>query len=171
MFDDHIERELLVYISEADRKHFFPLGHPYNDRRPLGAIKKGRQRLGDEPTHDDVKIDANHPELLRIQVLSSHDSTVAVFSPSHQAQMDKVLAEVERAGESGDIDAALMLMQNVDSLDAAREKLLNTGKADPSADPNNKKLRVCDVCGSYLSVYDSDKRLADHFLGMSFHSH
>ena len=84
--------------------------------------------------------------------------------------MDKVLAEVERAGESGDIDAALMLMQNVDSLDAAREKLLNTGKADPSADPNNKKLRVCDVCGSYLSVYDSDKRLADHFLGMSFHS-
>lgn len=79
--------------------------------------------------------------------------------------MDKVLSEVERAGENGDIDAALMLMQNVDNLDAAREKLLSTGRADPSADPNNKKLRVCDVCGSYLSVYDSDKRLADHFLG------
>lgn len=79
--------------------------------------------------------------------------------------MDKVLAEVERAGENGDIDTALMLMQNVDNLDAAREKLLSTGRADPANDPNNKKLRVCDVCGSYLSVFDSDKRLADHFLG------
>ena len=29
----------------------------------------------------------------------------------------------------------------------------------------NKKLRVCDVCGSFLSILDSDKRLADHFLG------
>lgn len=26
-------------------------------------------------------------------------------------------------------------------------------------------VRVCDVCGSLLSVFDSDKRLADHFLG------
>ena len=29
----------------------------------------------------------------------------------------------------------------------------------------NKKLRVCDVCGSFLSILDSDKRLADHFMG------
>jgi hypothetical protein len=29
----------------------------------------------------------------------------------------------------------------------------------------NKKLRVCDVCGSFLSIMDSDKRLADHFMG------
>jgi hypothetical protein len=26
-------------------------------------------------------------------------------------------------------------------------------------------LRVCDVCGAYLSVLDSDRRLADHFGG------
>jgi RNA-binding protein Luc7-like 2 len=29
----------------------------------------------------------------------------------------------------------------------------------------NKKLRVCDICGSFLSILDSDKRLADHFMG------
>lgn len=26
-------------------------------------------------------------------------------------------------------------------------------------------MRVCDVCGAYLSVLDSDRRLADHFGG------
>ncbi|TFJ84155.1 hypothetical protein NSK_004627 [Nannochloropsis salina CCMP1776] len=31
-----------------------------------------------------------------------------------------------------------------------------------SADPN-ARLRVCDVCGAFLSITDNDKRLADHF--------
>ncbi|KAL6988758.1 hypothetical protein U1Q18_014511 [Sarracenia purpurea var. burkii] len=29
----------------------------------------------------------------------------------------------------------------------------------------DQKLRVCDICGAFLSVYDSDRRLADHFGG------
>lgn len=29
----------------------------------------------------------------------------------------------------------------------------------------NQKLRVCDVCGAFLSIFDSDRRLADHFGG------
>jgi hypothetical protein len=29
----------------------------------------------------------------------------------------------------------------------------------------DQKLRVCDICGAFLSIYDSDRRLADHFGG------
>lgn len=29
----------------------------------------------------------------------------------------------------------------------------------------NQKLRVCTVCGAFLSIFDSDRRLADHFSG------
>jgi hypothetical protein len=29
----------------------------------------------------------------------------------------------------------------------------------------HQKLRVCDICGAYLSMLDSDRRLADHFGG------
>ncbi|KAE8888938.1 hypothetical protein PF005_g19192 [Phytophthora fragariae] len=29
----------------------------------------------------------------------------------------------------------------------------------------NQKLRVCDVCGAFLSIFDSERRLADHFGG------
>jgi hypothetical protein len=31
--------------------------------------------------------------------------------------------------------------------------------------PQQQKLRVCDICSAYLSIYDSDRRLADHFGG------
>lgn len=37
---------------------------------------------------------------------------------------------------------------------------------NPLASTNvNQKLRVCDVCGAFLSIFDSDRRLADHFGG------
>lgn len=36
---------------------------------------------------------------------------------------------------------------------------------DTSGASGHQKLRVCDVCGAYLSVLDSDRRLADHFGG------
>ena len=31
----------------------------------------------------------------------------------------------------------------------------------------NQKLRVCEVCGAFLSISDNDRRLADHFGGES----
>lgn len=36
---------------------------------------------------------------------------------------------------------------------------------DTSGASGHQKLRVCEVCGAYLSVLDSDRRLADHFGG------
>eukprot|EP01089_Gocevia_fonbrunei_P019814 TRINITY_DN7136_c0_g1_i1.p1 TRINITY_DN7136_c0_g1~~TRINITY_DN7136_c0_g1_i1.p1 ORF type:complete len:167 (+),score=45.85 TRINITY_DN7136_c0_g1_i1:210-710(+) len=35
----------------------------------------------------------------------------------------------------------------------------------PTGTQQQQKLRVCDVCGAFLSIYDSDRRLADHFGG------
>ena len=37
--------------------------------------------------------------------------------------------------------------------------------SDSSGASGHQKLRVCDVCGAYLSILDSDRRLADHFGG------
>jgi len=34
-----------------------------------------------------------------------------------------------------------------------------------SSSSQQQKLRVCDICGAFLSIYDSDRRLADHFGG------
>uniref|UniRef100_A0A804IQ89 Uncharacterized protein n=3 Tax=Musa acuminata TaxID=4641 RepID=A0A804IQ89_MUSAM len=49
------------------------------------------------------------------------------------------------------------------------------GRQEPVIEPSkysavdvritDQKLRVCDICGAFLSVYDNDRRLADHFGG------
>ena len=36
---------------------------------------------------------------------------------------------------------------------------------ETSGASGHQKLRVCDICGAYLSILDSDRRLADHFGG------
>lgn len=44
------------------------------------------------------------------------------------------------------------------------QRLSETGGAS-----GHQKLRVCETCGAYLSVLDSDRRLADHFGGKVSH--
>lgn len=46
--------------------------------------------------------------------------------------------------------------------DKERELQLLTENSGASG---HQKLRVCEICGAYLSILDSDKRLADHFGG------
>ncbi|KAG6483157.1 hypothetical protein ZIOFF_059797 [Zingiber officinale] len=42
----------------------------------------------------------------------------------------------------------------------------SVGSLVPGKAPlTDQKLRVCDICGAFLSVYDNDRRLADHFGG------
>jgi transcription initiation factor IIE alpha subunit len=35
----------------------------------------------------------------------------------------------------------------------------------PPGSQQQQKLRVCEACGSFLSIFDNDRRLADHFGG------
>ena len=37
--------------------------------------------------------------------------------------------------------------------------------AIPRHAAQQQKLRACEVCGAFLSMYDNDRRLADHFGG------
>lgn len=92
------------------------------------------------------------------------------FAPDARTQemiKDK-LKKAEELGEEGRVDEAQRFMEEADAL----KKLV---RAEPVTDPakqaaldvriTDQKLRVCDICGAFLSVYDSDRRLADHFGG------
>lgn len=37
--------------------------------------------------------------------------------------------------------------------------------AVPATQNQQQKLRVCEICAAFLSLYDNDRRLADHFGG------
>jgi len=51
----------------------------------------------------------------------------------------------------------------IDDFSVAQRELQQL--TDTSGASGHQKLRVCDICGAYLSVLDSDRRLADHFGG------
>eukprot|EP01038_Epipyxis_sp_PR26KG_P007236 gene7236-9867_t len=136
-FDSILEKEFSSKINEADR-----------------VIKRARGKLEEESSNDLSNPDLN-PDIIRIH-----------------AEISKVIADAEEAVDMGDIDGAQELILNkYDDLLKEKAGVLNR-LAEQKKDlmkrtgaDTYKKLRVCDVCGSYLSIFDSDKRLQDHFMG------
>ncbi|KND02354.1 uncharacterized protein SPPG_02824 [Spizellomyces punctatus DAOM BR117] len=75
--------------------------------------------------------------------------------------------QVETLGEEGKVAESMEVMNKVEDLqklkaDKERELKQITGSEGNS---QQQKLRVCEVCSAYLSIFDSDRRLADHFGG------
>ncbi|KAI8910580.1 LUC7-domain-containing protein [Powellomyces hirtus] len=75
--------------------------------------------------------------------------------------------QVESLGEEGKVSESMEVMNKVEDLqrlkgDKDRELKQMTGAEGNS---QQQKLRVCEVCSAYLSIFDSDRRLADHFGG------
>ncbi|KAL5532574.1 LUC7 [Sanghuangporus sanghuang] len=75
--------------------------------------------------------------------------------------------KIEQLGEQGKVEESMREMAAIEALKsekADKERELQQ-LTDTSGASGHQKLRVCDVCGAYLSVLDSDRRLADHFGG------
>ncbi|CAN1186999.1 Putative RNA-binding protein Luc7-like 1 [Linum perenne] len=94
---------------------------------------------------------------------------VAAPDPRTQEMINEKLKKAEDLGEKGMVDEAQKALEEAEAL----KKL--PARQDPAVDSSkytavdvritDQKLRVCDICGAFLSVYDSDRRLADHFGG------
>jgi hypothetical protein len=86
-----------------------------------------------------------------------------------QEMINEKLKKAEDLGEQGMVDEAQKALQEAEALKKLiprQEPVLDSSKYT-AADVRitDQKLRVCDICGAFLSVYDSDRRLADHFGG------
>ncbi|XVF41464.1 hypothetical protein PTKIN_Ptkin01aG0281900 [Pterospermum kingtungense] len=86
-----------------------------------------------------------------------------------QEMINEKLKKAEDLGEKGMVDEAQKALEEAEALKklpARPEPILDSSKYT-AADVRitDQKLRVCDICGAFLSVYDSDRRLADHFGG------
>uniref|UniRef100_A0A0E0P3S3 RNA-binding protein Luc7-like 2 n=1 Tax=Oryza rufipogon TaxID=4529 RepID=A0A0E0P3S3_ORYRU len=86
-----------------------------------------------------------------------------------QEMINEKIKKAEELGEQGMVDEAQKVMEEAEAL----KKL--AARREPTSDPTkytaadvritDQKLRLCDICGAFLSVYDNDRRLADHFGG------
>ncbi|RIB21179.1 hypothetical protein C2G38_1962845 [Gigaspora rosea] len=82
-------------------------------------------------------------------------------------EISEMTKEVEVLGEEGKVTESMKLLQDVEAKKAAKlekEKELKNS-AEGGGPSQQQKLRVCEVCSAYLSIFDSDRRLADHFGG------
>ncbi|KAG9160180.1 hypothetical protein Leryth_024462 [Lithospermum erythrorhizon] len=89
--------------------------------------------------------------------------------PRIQELINEKLKKAEDLGEQGMVDEAQKALEEAEALKklpARQEPATDTVKYT-AADVRitDQKLRVCDICGAFLSVYDNDRRLADHFGG------
>ncbi|XWS65198.1 hypothetical protein CRYUN_Cryun05aG0071800 [Craigia yunnanensis] len=94
---------------------------------------------------------------------------VAAPDPRTQEMINEKLKKAEDLGEKGMVDEAQKALEEAEALKKLpprQEPVLDSSKYT-AADVRitDQKLRVCDICGAFLSVYDSDRRLADHFGG------
>ncbi|KAL2555452.1 LUC7 related protein [Forsythia ovata] len=119
----------------------------------LDAFNKDRASLPLPPT--------NPPQLAPLPP--------AAPDPRIQEMINEKLKKAEDLGDQGMIDEAQKVLEEAEALKklpARQEPVLDSSKYT-AADVRitDQKLRVCDICGAFLSVYDSDRRLADHFGG------
>ncbi|XP_028406697.1 putative RNA-binding protein Luc7-like 2 isoform X2 [Dendronephthya gigantea] len=81
-------------------------------------------------------------------------------------KIGKKLAEAEALGAEGKVDESLQAMAEVEELKNQKRTAEEVYRDTlPSSSLQQQKLRVCEVCAAYLSLYDNDRRLADHFGG------
>ncbi|KAL5703325.1 hypothetical protein ACHQM5_028428 [Ranunculus cassubicifolius] len=104
----------------------------------------------------------NPPPLAPLPVYAPPD-------PHTQQMINEKLKKAEDLGERGMVDEAQKALEEAEALKklGARQDIPADMSKYTAADVRitDQKLRVCDICGAFLSVYDSDRRLADHFGG------
>lgn len=115
------------------------------DRR----VRRGRERLaqGEEPIP---------PPLLSAE--KSEQLSVV------EEKIKNLLVQVESLGEAGKVDEAQALMKKVDELNA--EKALIQSQSDKVLlAPQEKKMALCEICGSFLVANDAAERTQSHVIG------
>lgn len=88
--------------------------------------------------------------------LDSVDTTIGLMT-----------SEITHLGKAGEVHKALQENAKLDALLRKRELLAEQARviAENVGQSSQQRLQPCEICGAYLSRLDSDRRLADHYVG------
>ncbi|KAJ4825038.1 hypothetical protein Tsubulata_040358 [Turnera subulata] len=115
------------------------------DRR----VRRGRERLaqGDEPVPP-PPLSAEKSERLSMV----------------EEKIKILLEQVETLGEAGKVDEAQALMKKVDELNAEKASIQSQNDKVLLI-PQEKKMALCEICGSFLVANDAVERTQSHVMG------
>jgi RNA-binding protein Luc7-like 2 len=69
------------------------------------------------------------------------------------------VSKSELLGIEGKIDESLVVLKQVEDIKMKKKKLEDEYHAHlPRHAQQQQKLRACEVCGAFLSMYDNDRR-------------
>jgi len=134
-----------LYSYEKDFIHYLQRLVDDLDRR----IKRGHERL------DLGQDDKTQPPLT-----GEHSERLNAISDRIQT----LLTQIEDLGEEGKVEECQQLMKVVDQLKSEKETTLVATDSRTIAQ-QEKRMKVCEVCGAFLVVGDTDKRVASHMEG------
>uniref|UniRef100_A0A7C9EUI8 Luc7-like protein 3 n=2 Tax=Opuntia streptacantha TaxID=393608 RepID=A0A7C9EUI8_OPUST len=82
-----------------------------------------------------------------------------------EQKIKNLLEQVESLGEAGKVDEAEALMRKVESLNAEKTALTQQPQNAATMLAQEKKMALCEVCGSFLVANDAVERTQSHITG------
>uniref|UniRef100_A0A0D9WYH6 Uncharacterized protein n=1 Tax=Leersia perrieri TaxID=77586 RepID=A0A0D9WYH6_9ORYZ len=82
-----------------------------------------------------------------------------------EEKVKKLLEQIEELGEAGKVDEAEALMRKVELLNAEKTALTNQADNKVAMLPQEKKMELCEICGSFLVSDDVLERTQSHVTG------
>lgn len=82
-------------------------------------------------------------------------------------QIGLMMQEIESLTQHNEVTKAMIQSVKLEEMQERRKDVAKKVKniTENIGQSAQQKLQVCEVCGAYLSRLDTDRRLADHFLG------
>ncbi|KAH0859123.1 hypothetical protein HID58_087384 [Brassica napus] len=113
-------------------------------------VRRGRERLAQE-------VEPPPPPTLS----SEKAQQLSVL----EEKIKNLLEQVEALGEDGKVDEAEALMRKVEALNVEKAVLLQRPNDKALAMVHEKKMALCEVCGSFLVANDAVDRAQSHVTG------
>ena len=74
-------------------------------------------------------------------------------------EIGEKVAKAESLGAEGDVDESMALLKEVEDIKIKKKRLEDEYHLSlPRHAQQQQKLRACEVCGAFLSMYDNDRR-------------
>ena len=74
-------------------------------------------------------------------------------------EIGEKVAKAENLGVEGDVDESIALLKELEDVKLKKKELEDEyHKKVPHYAQQQHKLRVCEVCGAFLSIYDNERR-------------
>ncbi|KAH9304415.1 hypothetical protein KI387_008819 [Taxus chinensis] len=146
-FEKSSRHDLYVPRFEAELAQFCEKLVQDLDRK----VRRGRERLA-----QDVDISSMMP------ISTEKSEQLATI----EEKIRKLLEQVENLGEEGKVDEAQALMRKVDILNVEKTVVTQAASSERGLIlSQEKKMALCEICGSFLVANDAAERTQSHVTG------